>query len=114
MMPKQITGKTNAVVSFLIALLLAPLAGLRGGVAQAADNNIAECLQKAMIWTKDVPPGKQAYVAFRKTFTLTQAPSAAQRRRYASVFPNSCSGAAHSFPARAGSSRPQSKLERRS
>ena len=36
-----------------------------------------------MIWAPSAPPGKQAYVAFRKTFSLDQVPSAATLHLFA-------------------------------
>lgn len=43
----------------------------------------ARILQSSMIWTPDVPPDRQAYVAFRKTFTLDDLPESAQLALFA-------------------------------
>lgn len=43
----------------------------------------AESLRKSMIWLASAPPGRQAYVAFRKTFELQKIPQEAALRIFA-------------------------------
>jgi hypothetical protein len=40
-------------------------------------NEVAELLQRSMIWNTDAPAGKQAYVAFRKSFEVAAIPESA-------------------------------------
>ena len=53
------------------------------GTAHAENDAIAESMQKAMVWSRAAPPGKQAYVAFRKGFTLAQVPASARLHLFA-------------------------------
>ena len=48
-----------------------------GGVSLARDSEVGKALQDAMIWSPSVSSGTQAYVAFRKTFELSDPTTAA-------------------------------------
>ncbi len=50
---------------------------LWSGLVLAAEDSTKRSLQESMIWARSAPPGQQAYVAFRKSFSLSQLPKEA-------------------------------------
>ena len=51
--------------------------------AWAAEERPGVKMQSAFIWSPSAPPGKQAYVAFRKSFSLARPPAAARLHIFA-------------------------------
>ncbi len=51
--------------------------------ARAADTGASESLGQSMIWSPSAPPGQQAYVAFRKSFSRPENPGAATLHLFA-------------------------------
>lgn len=52
-------------------------------VEDRGEKIMGKLLQKSMIWVASAPPGRQAYVAFRKTFDLQKKPEKATLRIFA-------------------------------
>ena len=66
---------------FLVLLFATMVQSLMMSPAEAS--GISSTLQSSMIWSPAAPVGTQAYVAFRKSFELTQVPTAAPLHLFA-------------------------------
>lgn len=70
----KITEADLNAVSMHAGAITPPVGGLSTVTSlDQADDEVGHALQAAMIWAPSAPPEQQAYVAFRKRFTLTDA-----------------------------------------
>ena len=69
--------RVNLIRGGLSILLTVPLSVAEGatGPAQNGDDTIGRSLQSTFIWSPSAPVGKEAYVAFRRSFTIPEAPT---------------------------------------